>query len=277
MPVRARKLIRKLRGGSQADLVEGEDGSFYVVKLTNNPEHRRTLINEWLAGSLLRHLRIFVPEIRLIELTSEFIAENPEVGGSMGAKQESAFPGIHFGSRLTVHPEHVAIFDFLPKKSLSRVENRIEFLGALVFDRWSGKTDSRQAVFFRKGGLGVKSIPGNQSAQSGMLAQMIDHGSAFGGSHWEFDDAHPNCLYFQFSVYRDVKSLESFAPWLSMVEDFSPEVIYTAWKEMPREWLESDESELESMLACLTNRRSKILDLLSAMRDAHPHAFPNWR
>jgi hypothetical protein len=54
MPVRARNLIRKMRGGAQAHLLEGEDGAFYVVKFTNNPQHRRILINEWLACAFLR-------------------------------------------------------------------------------------------------------------------------------------------------------------------------------------------------------------------------------
>ena len=61
MPIQARKLIRKMRGGAQAHLLECADGGFYVVKFVNNPQHRRILINEWLANSFLRYLQIHVP------------------------------------------------------------------------------------------------------------------------------------------------------------------------------------------------------------------------
>src|SRR5689334_13708167 len=102
MPVRARNFVRKMRGGAQAHLLEGEDGGFYVVKFTNNPQHRRILINEWLACAFLRFLQIYVPETSLVELTPEFLARSPDVYLSIGSRREPVPPGIHFGSRLAV-------------------------------------------------------------------------------------------------------------------------------------------------------------------------------
>ena len=118
MPVRARKLIRKMRGGAQAHLLEGEDGAFYVVKFINNPQHRRILINEWLACAFLRYLQIHVPDTAVIELTREFIGDNPDLYLSIGSRREQVPPGLHFGSRMAVHPDRVAVFDFLPDKLL---------------------------------------------------------------------------------------------------------------------------------------------------------------
>src|SRR5947209_18378237 len=105
MPVRAKQLIRKMRGGAQAHLIEGEDGEFYVVKFTNNPQHRRILINEWLACAFLRYLQIFVPDTILIEFTPEFIEDSPDLYLSMGTLREPVPSGIHFGSRFAVHPD----------------------------------------------------------------------------------------------------------------------------------------------------------------------------
>src|SRR5579884_1697377 len=136
MPIRAAKLIRKMRGGAQAHLIQAEDGEYYVVKFTNNPQHRRILVNEWLACSFLRYLQIFTPETAQIELTPEFIEANPEMYLSIGSKKEPIPPGIHFGSQVSVHPERVAIFDFLPDNLLVQVENRLDFLGVLLFDKW---------------------------------------------------------------------------------------------------------------------------------------------
>ena len=53
MPIQATRLIRKMRGGAQAHLLECDDGHFYVVKFRNNPQHRRILINEWIASVFL--------------------------------------------------------------------------------------------------------------------------------------------------------------------------------------------------------------------------------
>ncbi len=149
MSLQARRLIRKMRGGAQAHLLEASDGAFYVVKFVNNPQHRRILVNEWLATSFLRHLQIHVPDCAVIELTEDFIAESPDLYLSVGTRRESVLPGLHFASKLAVHPDRVAIFDFLPDKLLGKVENSTDFLGTLVFDKWIGNADSRQAVFFR--------------------------------------------------------------------------------------------------------------------------------
>jgi hypothetical protein len=44
--------VRKLRGGSQSQLLRASDGAYYVCKLTNNPQHVRVLANEMLATRL---------------------------------------------------------------------------------------------------------------------------------------------------------------------------------------------------------------------------------
>ena len=62
MPVDARRLIRKMRGGAQAHLIRAADGDHYVVKFLNNPQHRRILVNEWIASVFLRYLGISTPE-----------------------------------------------------------------------------------------------------------------------------------------------------------------------------------------------------------------------
>ena len=277
MPIRARNLIRKMRGGAQAHLMQGEDGAFYVVKFTNNPQHRRILINEWLACSFLRYLQINVPETALIEVTSEFIADNPDLYFSIGPRREPVLAGIHFGSRLAVHPERVAIFDFLPDKLLTKVENRVDFLGTLIFDKWVGNTDSRQAVFFRAKARNWTPIRGQAPARIGFFTQMIDHGYAFNGPHWQFQDSPLHGLYFRTSVYDEVRSLDSFQPWLDLVENLPIEVIDSAWREIPRQWLESDEDELEQLLEALFKRRLRVAPLISDVQRQRAAAFANWR
>jgi hypothetical protein len=98
MPVSARNLLRKMRGGAQSHLIAGEDGENYVVKFTNNPQHRRILINEWLANAFLRYLQIHVPQTALIQVSESFLAQNPDVYFTLGSRRERPVPGLHFGS-----------------------------------------------------------------------------------------------------------------------------------------------------------------------------------
>jgi len=277
MPLQARNLIRKMRGGAQSHLIEAEDGAYYIVKFTNNPQHRRILVNEWLASVFLRYLQIHVPDTAVIELTPEFISANPELYLSVGPRRESVPAGVHFGSRMAVHPDRVAVFDFLPDKLLGKVENRVDFLGTLVFDKWVSNADSRQAIFFRARAKTWTPLKGDAPARVGFFAQMIDHGFAFNGPHWQFQDSPIQGLYFRTSVYDQVTSLDSFQPWLDMVENFPLEVIDAAWKEIPPGWLGDDESLLEDLLENLLKRRPRVPDLLQEMRRERAKAFPNWR
>ena len=74
MPVNARKLVRKMRGGAQSHLIEADDGRFYIVKFQNNPQHRRILVNEWIASRFLEYLHIAVPATAIVNLSEEFLA-----------------------------------------------------------------------------------------------------------------------------------------------------------------------------------------------------------
>ena len=41
-----------MRGGSQAQLVQGDEGNRYLAKFLGNPEGNRTLVNEWVGCRL---------------------------------------------------------------------------------------------------------------------------------------------------------------------------------------------------------------------------------
>src|SRR5579871_5262088 len=99
MPVQARRLIRKMRGGAQAQLIEAGDGHFYVVKFINNPQHRRILVNEWIASVFLKHLEISSPEVAMVEVREGFLRENPDAYFQLGTRRMELAPGWHFGSR----------------------------------------------------------------------------------------------------------------------------------------------------------------------------------
>jgi hypothetical protein len=53
--------VRRLRGGSQSQLLRASDGLYYVTKFQNNPQHVRVLANEMLATRLGALLGLPVP------------------------------------------------------------------------------------------------------------------------------------------------------------------------------------------------------------------------
>src|ERR1700684_982208 len=107
MLVQATRLIRKMRGGAQAHLLECDDGHFYVVKFRNNPQHRRILVNEWIASVFLNYLQISAPPAAIVNLSAEFLAAHPDIYIQLGSRRHAVEPGWHFGSRYPGDPAKV--------------------------------------------------------------------------------------------------------------------------------------------------------------------------
>src|SRR5881394_2638942 len=104
MPINALRHIRKMRGGAQSHLIEGDDGCFYVVKFVNNPQHRRILINALVSSVFLKYLQISTPDVAMIAISPEFLQENPQLCFEMGSRSTPVLAGRHFGSKFPGDP-----------------------------------------------------------------------------------------------------------------------------------------------------------------------------
>ena len=273
MPVAAHRLTRKMRGGAQAHLIEASDGHSYVVKFHNNPQHRRILVNEWIASTFLHYLDIAAPETAMVELTQEFLAATPDVHIQLGRERRPVTPGWHFGSRFPGDPMRTVVYDFLPDTLLEQVENLRDFLGVLAFDKWMGNADSRQAIFFR---ARLHDPLAANPPRLGFVAQMVDNGYVFEGPHWRWGESPIQGLYFRPLVYRTVRGLAEFEPWLDRIRNFPEEVVDQAVKRIPPAWLEGDEDELERLLERLMRRRERVPDLIEQCRSGRSNPFPIW-
>jgi hypothetical protein len=276
MPVTATRLLRRLRGGAQAHLLEADDGGFYVTKFLENPQHRRILVNEWVSAVLLRYLNLPCASADVVVLTEEFLAREAELYIQLGSRRLPVRPGWHFGSRYPVPPDKQAVYDYLPDSLLAATANLPDFLGMLVFDKWVGNADSRQSVFFRANLRPWLKRDDLHPAQKGFVALMIDHGYAFDGPNWTFTDSPLQGLYYRPLVYECVKSIDDFEPWLTRVVEFPQEVMDEAWRTLPPSWLEDDEPGLLRIFETLLRRRSRVRDLLHSARAARGAIFPNW-
>jgi len=276
MPVNAVRFIRKMRGGAQAHLLQADDGNHYVVKFRNNPQHRRILINEWIASTFLQYLQVAAPETNVIRLSPEFLSSYPEVGIVLGNEKRAVEAGWHFGSRYPGDPNRVAVYDFVPDTLLERVENRNEFLGALVFDKWTGNADARQSIFLRARLREYVPTFQGHALKVGFLAMMVDHGYIFNGPHWDYVDSPLSGLYFRPKIYEQVRGVDDFQPWLDRVLNFPEEIVDDALAKVPGDWLNGDRDALYALLEKLMARRRKLPDLISDCRRATIQPFPNW-
>jgi len=265
-----------MRGGAQAHLLECDDGHFYVVKFSNNPQHRRILTNEWIASVFLDYLQISTPPTAIVELTPEFLNENSDVHIQLGSRHLGVEPGWHFGSRYPGDPNKLMVYDFIPDLLLEKVENRNEFLGILAFDKWISNADARQSIFFRAR-LREWSPARERQPRLGFVTQMLDHGYIFGGPHWSFSDSPLQGLYFRPVVYRNVRSLDDFEPWLDRLVHFPDIVFDQAQKQIPPQWLAGDEAALDALLTKLLARRRRIPDLIRDSRHGRVNPFPEWK
>lgn len=282
MPVTATNWLRPMRGGSQTHLIKASDGHHYVVKLTNNPQGIRTLVNEWIAQRILSYLKIPCPEVEIIDIPKELIEASPKLGILRNQTVQPPPPGWHFGSRYPGDPAILAVFDIVPDIQLVSCRNLHHFAAILAFDKWTANADSRQSVFYRARLLDVlaneNKIPDPEYAMRGLVASMIDHGYCFNGTFWDFPDAPGFGLYYRTEVYRKIKGWSDFEPWLERIQSFPESVLDKALHEIPHAWLApAQQEEVINLLERLLKRRSKVAHLIEATRDKFPTHFPNWR
>jgi hypothetical protein len=253
--------------------MQASDGHYYIVKFRNNPQHRRILVNELIAAELLAYLQIPAPPSELVDVSADFLRENPEVSIQLGGRAIAPEPGWAFGSRHPGDPEITAIYDFVPDSLLNQVQNRSDFLAILTFDKWTGNADGRQSIFFRA--QLREWLPQIQAGprKMGFVALMIDHGFIFNGPHWNFTESAVQGLYARRIVYEPVTSLDHFQPFLDRILHFPDEVLDRALRRIPPEWIEGDEAELDRLLESLLRRRTRIGELIE---QSHA-AFPNWK
>ncbi|HLW99721.1 MAG TPA: HipA family kinase [Candidatus Acidoferrales bacterium] len=262
--------IRRMRGGAQSHLMRCSDNYYYVVKFQNNPQHTRVLANELLGTILAKHLGLPAAPFAVVEVEEDLIRLTEELVVQIGLTRSPCKPGLQFGSRYPGDPAETAAFDFLPDDALAEVENRQDFLGMLVFDKWTCNTNGRQAVFFRQAGRTPQLTP--------MRALMIDNGFCFNAGEWNFPDAPLRGLYARQRVYDSVRALDSFEPWLARLEQrITLDELDQAAKQVPPEWYDGDLDALYALLERLDRRRVRVREQIEEARKSSRQPFSNWK
>jgi hypothetical protein len=263
MSVVAVEYVRRMRGGSQSHLLRCSDGNLYVVKFRNNPQHTRVLANELFATSLAEFVGLPVAKAMVVEVGARLIRDTPDLDIRFNG---CAFPceaGRQFGSRYAVNPSEGQLFDYFPMNGSRKLRNVGAFLGMLAFDKWTGNTDHRQAIFWRK------------LVERNYTVAFIDQGHCFNVGEWTFPDELLKGLYMDHQVYSRVRGWHSFEPWLSRIENLDESVIRYLAGCIPPEWYGFERDDLTRLLRWLEGRRELVRTLISQLR-LHGRLFPNW-
>jgi len=285
--------VRRMRGGAQAQLMRCDDEAYYIVKFQNNPQHMRILANEMLATRLAARLGLIVPQVEVVEVRPEIIAYTPDLVIQLGLGRKPCAAGKQFGSQFPGHPARMTVHDFLPDEQLGAVRNLSDFLGVLVFDKWTCNTNGRQAIFFREpgdpadaaraSGAPVTESDPRSDNLSGYItdsytAMMIDFGFCFNAGEWDFPDAPLRGLYARHRVYESVAGMEAFEPWLARLEkQITERVLGEEAAQIPPEWYGGDWNALERLIERLYRRRERVRELILSARNSGREPFPNWK
>ena len=267
--------VRRMRGGAQAHLMRCDDEAYYIVKFQNNPQHLRILANEMLATRLAARLGLNVPQVEVVEVRPEIIAYTPDLVIQLGLGRKPCAAGKQFGSQFPGHPARMTVHDFLPDEQLGAVRNLSDFLGVLVFDKWTCNTNGRQAIFFREPNGGSEAAG---YIALGYTAMMIDFGFCFNAGEWDFPDAPLRGLYSRHRVYEGIAGMEAFEPWLARLEkQITERVLGEEAAQIPPEWYGGGWNELERLLERLYRRRERVRELILSARNSGREPFPNWK
>jgi hypothetical protein len=253
--------VRRMRGGAQAQLMRCSDEHYYVVKFMNNLQGAKILFNELLGARLAACLGLPVAASEIVFVDQELIDLYPQMTIEQSCGRSPCQGGWSFGSRLPVDPRDGHVYDSLP---FYRVKNHKDFLGMLVFDKWTCNTDGRQVVFYRQDPCDLHS------------AVMIDQGFCFNAAEWNFPDSPLRGRYSLPEVYDNVTGMDSFEPWLTRLEcQIDGDSLAKAAEGIPQDWHDTGGSAVVKLLDQLNRRRNRVRDLLWSARKSSD-MFPHW-
>ncbi len=113
--------------------------------------------------------------------------------------------------------------------------------------------------------------------QRKLTASFIDQGYCFNAGEWSFPDAPLRGVFGRNDVYANVIGWESFEPWISRIENFSESLLWPIAEQVPPEWYDHDQGELDRLLSAFWSAARKVRDLILGFKNSSRNPFPNWR
>lgn len=268
-PLKIAKVIRKVRGGSQASLIEVAGGRRYVLKWCRNPQGPRVVSNEAIATGLYDRLGLPVPGWDAIEVSEEFIGDHRCMWFEEPQGMKRPRGGVHFGSSL-LGACGEGVFEILPRVWYPRVANREDFIGAFVVDVWAEHADRRQALFLE------------DPKTRALSAVFIDHGHMFGGTGGDAKGSTDGCVYLDKLIYEDLIQEDLVEFWCERIRQTGMDAATDAVSHMHASWRgPADEARLARLRERLAGLESLVRSAVKnlASRPCVEVPFPgyNWQ
>lgn len=265
--VRAVEIISGIKGGSNPQIVVCDDDAAYVVKFQNNDQAGgRILANDLLGTRLAELLALPVAPSAIVDVPEDLIRCSPSARIQIDFQADLTIPcqaGLCFGSQLTPRwclGEFAKVFDTISDDQFEILQNKRDFLGMLVFDKWTSNEDCRQVVFAR-----------DRNARR-CRAVMIDQGHCFGAAAWNFDDDRTMRLLPEYRSTYSGATITDFEPWLSRLENgVTLDDITKLASEIPPEWYAYHRRALAYLADRLDHRRSIVRNLVRKVVSSHPY------
>jgi hypothetical protein len=151
------------------------DAGEYVIKVANNPDGPRVLVNEWIGCSIASLLGLLTPDFAIVNVP-------PELGFELKPGL-LAVSGLAFGSRFEQGQTWGG------RSSVRAVANQEAFSRLVVFDTWLLNVDRYSLT----DGKVRKNVQNLWLSQEGapprkFLLKAIDHGYCFRGPSWRGND-----------------------------------------------------------------------------------------
>jgi hypothetical protein len=242
----ASAFLYKLCGSSQPSILRGSDGLFYVVKFNGFPGSRG-LANEALGTELIRHFGLPSPEWVVMELSDQFIEENPRMWFWNEGRSTRPTPGPHFASRLIEASDEQRTYQMIPHSWIEKIDNRADFLPMLILDIWANNCDRRQTVFLA-------------NSNRRLHASFIDNDFMFGGKFGNDNTCPRRVMIYDLSVYRGLWNKKSVQQWVRKIESITESKLWNMLNVVPEEWV--NQSTRDRIVAQLATRRAQLPCLL---------------
>lgn len=181
------RVIRRLKGGSNPVLVEGNDGLLYVVKSLDNPQGANVAFNESAGAELFQACGLPGPGWAAIWVSDALICRNPQYFAAASNQSDRPAAGWYFGSRF-LGEENQPFLEILAGSDFKRIRNRSDFWKARLLDALCRHADNRQALFQR-------------DTSGWFYAYFIDHGHLFGGPQGAANPAMVTSRYLDKRIY----------------------------------------------------------------------------
>lgn len=237
-------------GGSGSHFISCDDENEYIVKFA---DATKTVVNEYVCGSLALVLGLPVPQMSLVNLSKDLISLSPDLA------TRGINPGYHFGSRRLSNS--TADFQHLDHDLFREhvLENVDDLYGVVAFDNWVLNADRNNT-----GNNMIEVLPNNR-----LKYYMIDFGHCFTGNSWDsnlrsrINDLNFMAIFDYITKY--LKDLDKFKKWCRKISDIQNEPINKFVDSIPPFWTITGE-EKNVLKELVIERRTLVETIITNNR-----------